>query len=516
MIRELPKGWAQTTLGDLCDYVSSGSRDWSQYYSDHGALFVRTQDINQNRLAPIADIAQVALPKQVEGKRTLIKQGDLLITITGANVGKCAYVQSQLPEAYVSQSVALTRLKSGLCGQFIQQQLITCSETGRSLLQDSAYGVGRPVLNLSNVRETPILLAPLLEQQRLSDKVVLLLDKVDTSRARLRSILQILKRFRQSVLAAACSGRLTADWREERNEDASTSELFAEIQNTRQLRFANEVVKAKSHGRRARWSKPELLPEPTEEELTDSLQLPDEWLYCRLGNLAEIVRGASPRPAGDPRYFGGNIPWITVAELTKDEAVHLDAVSHFVTKEGKERSRFIEAGTLLLTNSGATLGVPKVTRIGGCINDGSVALVDIPLTSQLFLYYFLKSQTQLLRSINQGAAQPNLNTEIVKNIITPLPPLAEQTEIVRRVESLFLLADRIETRFAEGRKRIDTIADAILAKAFRGELVPTEAELASREGRSYESASELLDRIRASAAHSNNGASSKPRKTRAK
>ena len=95
--------------------------------------------------------------------------------------------------------------------------------------------------------------------------------------------------------------------------------------------------------------------------------------------------------------------------------------------------------------------------------------------------------------------------------------MPEQQEIVRRVEHLFALADRLEARFAEGRKRVDSISQAILAKAFRGELVPTEAELASREGRSYESASALLEQIRAgSAAHSSNGAGSKPRKTRAK
>jgi len=89
--------------------------------------------------------------------------------------------------------------------------------------------------------------------------------------------------------------------------------------------------------------------------------------------------------------------------------------------------------------------------------------------------------------------------------------------LARRVEKLFALADRIETRSAEGRKRVDSITQAILAKAFRGELVPTEFELAKAEGRSFESAEELLDRIRAgSAAHSSNGAGSKPRKTRAK
>jgi type I restriction enzyme S subunit len=77
-----------------------------------------------------------------------------------------------------------------------------------------------------------------------------------------------------------------------------------------------------------------------------------------------------------------------------------------------------------------------------------------------------------------------------------LPPLPEQQEIVRRVEKLFAHADQIEVRFAEAQKRVDSLTQSILAKAFRGELVPTEYELAKAEGRSFESAEELLERIR--------------------
>jgi type I restriction enzyme, S subunit len=94
--------------------------------------------------------------------------------------------------------------------------------------------------------------------------------------------------------------------------------------------------------------------------------------------------------------------------------------------------------------------------------------------------------------------------------------LPEQLGIVRRVEKLFALADRIEARFAEGRKRVDSITQAILAKAFRGELVPTEAELAEAEGRSFESADELLTRIGTASEVGRNGNGAKARKQRNK
>ena len=159
--KELPDGWTCCSIEDLASYVTSGSRDWSKYYSLGGAFFVRTENINTNRLSPLEEIAKVELPASAEGKRTIISKDDLLITITGANVGKCAHVESAIPEAYVSQSVALVRLLEPSLAGFIHKQLLSPSIGGnRTLLQESAYGIGRPVLSLSDVRQVKIYLAP--------------------------------------------------------------------------------------------------------------------------------------------------------------------------------------------------------------------------------------------------------------------------------------------------------------------------------------------------------------------
>jgi type I restriction enzyme S subunit len=105
------------------------------------------------------------------------------------------------------------------------------------------------------------------------------------------------------------------------------------------------------------------------------------------------------------------------------------------------------------------------------------------------------TRTRVTESVH-GVGRARLNLNGIKSIPIPLPPLSEQREIVRRVEALFALADAIEKRVEVARARADKLTQAILAKAFRGELVPTEAELARREGRSYEPAGVLLGRIR--------------------
>lgn len=159
-------------------------------------------------------------------------------------------------------------------------------------------------------------------------------------------------------------------------------------------------------------------------------QMPTSWDCTTVGRIATVVRGASPRPAGDPLYFNGNdVPWITVAEVTKGDGKYIDVTETYLTFEGAKQSRIVEEGTLLLSNSGATLGVPKITRIRGCINDGSVAFYNLSI-NQEFLLYLFKGRTFELRKQMQGYGQPNLNTTIVKGIEVTLPTELEQKLIV--------------------------------------------------------------------------------------
>ncbi|WP_233900845.1 restriction endonuclease subunit S [Tenacibaculum piscium] len=166
--------------------------------------------------------------------------------------------------------------------------------------------------------------------------------------------------------------------------------------------------------------------------------IPVHWEVSKNGYISRIIRGASPRPAGHPMYFDGiDIPWLAVGDITKDENIYLNESVNFLTKAGKKQSRYILKGTFVLSNSGATLGVPKILNISGCINDGILAFLDLKedLIDKIFLYYYFSSQTKRLRDeMNQGATQPNLNTDLVKQLPIALPPLSEQKEISSYIE----------------------------------------------------------------------------------
>jgi type I restriction enzyme, S subunit len=160
----LPPGWSWVTLQDLSKYITSGSRGWSQYLAPQGDVFIRSQDISLDKLV-FEDKAFVALPEQAEGKRTLVQPGDLLITITGANVGKCAQVPLLKGDAYVSQHVALVRVRDTRHTPFLHYW-ITNTFGGRKYLAKYIYG-DKPGLNLSQVGSIPIPLPPQDAQDRI-------------------------------------------------------------------------------------------------------------------------------------------------------------------------------------------------------------------------------------------------------------------------------------------------------------------------------------------------------------
>ncbi|MEH2327160.1 MAG: restriction endonuclease subunit S [Nostoc sp.] len=123
------------------------------------------------------------------------------------------------------------------------------------------------------------------------------------------------------------------------------------------------------------------------------------------------------------------------------------------------------------------------------MNDGSVALLHIDYPLKLYLYYFLSSITKKLRSINQGAAQPNLNTGIVKNILVPLPSFIEQQQIVTEVERCLSIIDQLEKTIDTNIKRAEKLRQSILKQGFTGQLLPQDPN--------DEPAEKLLERIQA-------------------
>ena len=183
--------------------------------------------------------------------------------------------------------------------------------------------------------------------------------------------------------------------------------------------------------------------------------VPDGWDVKRLGELGTIVRGGSPRPAGDPRYFDGDfIQWLTVAAMTNisDYQITVTETASGLTEEGAERSRTLARGTLIIANSGATLGVAKILGMMCCANDGIAAIINQRSGHKGFICHYVNTKTKHLREVvATGNGQPNLNTALIRNIPIPFPPLPEQRAIAAALSDVDALLEGLTRLIAKKR-----------------------------------------------------------------
>jgi type I restriction enzyme, S subunit len=259
---------------------------------------------------------------------------------------------------------------------------------------------------------------------------------------------------------------------------------------------------------------------PTEPDLTDMPELPDEWVVASIDQLTTHITSGS---RDWTKYYGSGSGTFIMAQNVRPGLLDLSfrqAVNPPQDNRDRARSQ-IELGDLLVTIVGANTGdvCPVQIPLPEHYVCQSVALmrpVDSAMTPFLNLYMMSQEhgQRQYARYI-YGQGRPHLSFDQLRMTAVAIPPLAEQQEIVRRVEALFKTADALEARYRTAKAHVDKLAQSILARAFRGELVTTEAELARQEGRDYEPASVLLERIRQERAQQATSTKPTPKQRRA-
>lgn len=155
----------------------------------------------------------------------------------------------------------------------------------------------------------------------------------------------------------------------------------------------------------------------------------EKWNEFEIQEIGEVIRGASPRPQGDPRFFGGTVPRLMVEDVTRDGKFVIPKVD-FLTEEGAKKSRPCKKGTLTVVCSG-TVGVPSILAVDACIHDGFLAIINLKDNIDLdFLYYQLfQVKEKMERSATHGGVFTNLTTSILKEFKILLPSLPEQRAI---------------------------------------------------------------------------------------
>lgn len=331
------------------------------------------------------------------------------------------------------------------------------------------------------LKEASYLLPPLAEQTRIAKKLDELLAQVDTLKVRIDAIPALLKRFRQSVLAAAVSGRLTEEWRRENPYQCSEiEELLTEIEQERQNSFQADAERV---GKRRKYNS-------AAPALTEGLpEIPASWVWASVDSLSsKVVDGVHKKPD----YKESGIPFITVKNLTAGNEISFKETKFISLEDHNEfyKRANPENGDILISKDG-TLGVIRQIKTDSEFSIFvSVALVKPALKRMSsYLEIAFKSPQVQAQMVGVGIGLQHIHLTDLKQDAIPLPSIDEQTEIVRRVEQLFAFTDLLEAKVVAAKTRIDYLTQSILTKAFRGELVPQDS--------TDEPASVLLDRIKA-------------------
>jgi type I restriction enzyme, S subunit len=244
---ELPNGWCWATFDTFIEFVTSGSRGWAKHYSKTGSLFVRSQNINTDSLV-LDDVAHVSPPSGSEGSRTRILEFDLLVTITGANVAKAAFVDIPIDEAYVSQHVALARPVDPTLSAYLHLWTVS-PDNGRSQLLAEAYGNGKPGLNLDNLKQMRVAVAPFHEQVAILKIIQNSASGIEAISAAASESESALTQLDQSILAKAFRGELVP-------QDPSDEPASVLLQRIRAAREATESNRVSNRDARKRKLKP--------------------------------------------------------------------------------------------------------------------------------------------------------------------------------------------------------------------------------------------------------------------
>ena len=495
---EIPTSWVLTQLADLGVWYGGGTPRKSDPAFWKGKIpWVSPKDVKVTQLWDSQDhITGSAIEASAA---TMISKGSVLLVTRSGILAHTLPVATNVVPLTINQDLKAITPCAGIDAEFLAWALRALQR--RILKECSKHGTTVHSIEIPRLQAFSVPVAPTQEQHRIVAKIEELFSELDKGVESLETARTQIKVYRQAVLKHAFEGKLTALWREENKDKLETTEqLRARIKQERTVRYELQLknwetsVKrwekvGKSGRKPSKPKKPSEMADVHQNVIALLPELPEGWCGVRVGDCCEVVRGGSPRPAGDTRYYNGSIPFLKVADLTRTGGVYLDTHSFTIKEAGLHKTRLVEPPILMLSNSGATLGVPKVCRIKTTFNDGIAAFLDLDLDDLLYHYYFWASKTFQLRAINQGAAQPNLNTDLIKETVIPLCTHAEMQIVANHIGRLLSMCDQLVAGVESQLLKIDALRQLVLKKAFSGQLVAQNSH--------DEPASVILERIKA-------------------
>jgi len=435
----LPNEWAWCRLGDLCEIITKGSSPkWQGVgYTEQSAdsvLFITSENVGTEKLI-------FRNQKYVEKRfneiqpRSILKRNDILTNIVGASIGRSCIYTLDNNDCNINQAVALVRLVDRDLCNFIVKYLN--SNMAFELMMDKQVESARANISLTSLASFLVPLPPSEEQSRIVDKLdklMVLCDSLETAEKELDVLESHFTEYLpKSILQAAVQGKLVA----QDPNDESATELLKRIKHEKEGLVRDGKIK-----------KDKPLPPINEDEIP--YELPDGWVWCRLGEIAQFINGDSGKnyPSKDKLSSIG-IPFISAVNIengtvSENKLLFVNQEQYDALGSGKLKKddvAFCIRGSLgkcaiYPFDSGAIASSLVIIRL---YTDSTASL------RYLFSYLISPLLYDEIKKYDNGTAQPNLSAENLKSFLFPLPPLAEQQNIITKIEELMAMCDELKS-----------------------------------------------------------------------
>lgn len=427
----VPKNWVETNLDTILERISNGSslKQYDEYLS--GLLPITRIETIANENIDLSRVKYVK-PEEKDIERFKLIRGDILFSHINSDkhLGKTAHFD--LDELVIHGINLLLMRSISLYNSKLLNYLLKYYRSGGKFIEVAQRAVNQSSINQKKLKEFPVLLPPLPEQERIVAKLDALFGQLEVIKVSLARIPQLIADFKQQVLTQAVTGKLTEDWR-------------------------------------------------------DGKEL-EEW---KKYTLADLLMESPKNGAYYPKNkYGKGTRIIRIDSFYDGELKYWDRVQKVEITEKDFSTYRVDEGNILINrvNSIQYLGKCMLAKDlrEPCIYESNMMklVINNYMISSEFLKTFLVSPLglkELRKNAKHAVNQASINQTDVKNVELKLPSENEQQEIVNRVESLFTKADTIEAQYQTLKEKIDSLPQAILHKAFKGELVaqlPTDGSAA--------------------------------------
>ena len=358
--------WQAKKLGEVTKTITSGSRDWAQYYADAGSKFIRMTNLSRDGIhLKLDDLKFVDVNSlSADGKRTSLVSGDVLISIT-AELGKIGWIPSNFGEAFINQHTALVRIKADLANSKLIAYLLSTPKINKKInkLNDAGAKAG---LNLPTIKSIDFYFPALQEQTKIADFLTAIDDRI----SQLAQKCELLEQYKKGVM----------------------QKIFSQ-----ELRFKDE----------------------------EGREFP-AWEEKRLGDVADIIGGGTP-DTSVKEYWGGNIQWFTPTEIKSKFARNSIRT---ITDKGLKNSaaKKLPVGTLLFS-SRATIGDVAIALNECTTNQGFQSFIVSSVNSNEFVYYWVLNNRKLFLEKSSGSTFIEISKKEIEKIPIKRPCIEEQTKI---------------------------------------------------------------------------------------